>query len=206
MNITRTVLVVAVLLGLAGMFLFTNMPRESDIPSPDSQGESTQTGVPIIGTPGHAASGMVRIETGTDGKRTLIFDNFKTTPGPDLFIYLASDTSASQFISLGRLEVTSGTLRYPIPDSVTLSDFPYALTWCKEFGVLFNSANLSSLLSDAPPDEGAVCIQVITPARNIETGEIKEFPTPCDVPSGWEIVQNQVPTLTDKYEATLEAQ
>lgn len=33
-----------------------------------------------------------------------------------------------------------------------------------------------------------VCIQVITSAKNLETGEIKEFPTPCDVPLGWEAV------------------
>lgn len=32
------------------------------------------------------------------------------------------------------------------------------------------------------------CIQVITPARNPSTGEIVEFPTPCDVPDGWEPV------------------
>ncbi|MFQ6049892.1 MAG: DUF5667 domain-containing protein [Candidatus Paceibacterales bacterium] len=30
-----------------------------------------------------------------------------------------------------------------------------------------------------------VCIQVITPAKNLKTGECKEFPTPCDVPAGW---------------------
>ncbi len=30
-----------------------------------------------------------------------------------------------------------------------------------------------------------ICIQVITPARSPE-GEIQEFPTPCDVPEGWE--------------------
>lgn len=43
------------------------------------------------------------------------------------------------------------------------------------------------------PEEARVCIQVITSARNPETGEVKEFPTPCDVPEGWEQV-NQVPT------------
>jgi len=31
----------------------------------------------------------------------------------------------------------------------------------------------------------SVCIQVITPAKNPTTGECKEFPTPCDVPTGW---------------------
>lgn len=30
------------------------------------------------------------------------------------------------------------------------------------------------------------CIQVIAPARNKTTGEIKQFPTPCDIPDGWE--------------------
>ncbi len=30
------------------------------------------------------------------------------------------------------------------------------------------------------------CIQVITPAKNLTTGEIKDFPTPCDVPEGWQ--------------------
>ena len=29
------------------------------------------------------------------------------------------------------------------------------------------------------------CIQVITPARNPQTGETRDFPTPCDVPEGW---------------------
>lgn len=32
------------------------------------------------------------------------------------------------------------------------------------------------------------CAQVITPAKNQKTGECKEFPTPCDVPEGWEKV------------------
>ena len=30
------------------------------------------------------------------------------------------------------------------------------------------------------------CIQVIAPARNPLTGECRNFPTPCDVPEGWE--------------------
>ncbi|OGN17931.1 MAG: hypothetical protein A3C88_00950 [Candidatus Yanofskybacteria bacterium RIFCSPHIGHO2_02_FULL_50_12] len=30
-----------------------------------------------------------------------------------------------------------------------------------------------------------LCTQVITSARNPQTGETREFPTPCDVPEGW---------------------
>lgn len=34
--------------------------------------------------------------------------------------------------------------------------------------------------------EPQLCIQVVTPAVNRDTLEIREFPTPCDVPEGWE--------------------
>lgn len=47
------------------------------------------------------------------------------------------------------------------------------------------------------PENNEVCIQVITSARDPKTGAIREFPTPCDVPDGWETVQNDVPTLDD---------
>jgi hypothetical protein len=33
--------------------------------------------------------------------------------------------------------------------------------------------------------QGVFCVQVIQPARNPKTGEVREFPTPCDVPDGW---------------------
>jgi hypothetical protein len=35
-----------------------------------------------------------------------------------------------------------------------------------------------------------ICAQVITPAKNNTTGECKDFPTPCDVPSGWTTVKS----------------
>ena len=39
-------------------------------------------------------------------------------------------------------------------------------------------------------DRGRVCIQVITPAKNPKTGECKEFPTPCEVPEDWDVVES----------------
>jgi hypothetical protein len=37
-------------------------------------------------------------------------------------------------------------------------------------------------------DNSAFCAQVITPAKNNLTGEIRNFPTPCDVPKDWQVV------------------
>lgn len=62
------------------------------------------------------------------------------------------------------------------------------------------SANRGSPVPKEEPgslnsEEGVVCAEVITPARNPETGDIEEFPTPCDVPDGWEPIQNDIPEL-----------
>ncbi|MBI2011410.1 hypothetical protein HYS91_01445 [Candidatus Daviesbacteria bacterium] len=45
-------------------------------------------------------------------------------------------------------------------------------------------------LQSTSENNDEVCIQVITPAKNSKTGECKEFPTPCDVPNGWEKVES----------------
>lgn len=41
-----------------------------------------------------------------------------------------------------------------------------------------------------PVEEVQFCIQVITPAKNIETEECVDYPTPCDIPEGWEAVES----------------
>lgn len=38
-------------------------------------------------------------------------------------------------------------------------------------------------------DRSELCIQVVQKARNPQTGEVKDFPTPCDVPEGWEKIE-----------------
>ena len=38
------------------------------------------------------------------------------------------------------------------------------------------------------PTPGQICAQVLTPALNSNTGECRVFPTPCDVPQGWQVV------------------
>lgn len=40
----------------------------------------------------------------------------------------------------------------------------------------------------AEANNGQVCVQVITAARNPISGEVSYFPTPCDVPDGWTLV------------------
>lgn len=99
--------------------------------------------VEVIGTSGHPASGTARIIE-ANGKKYIRYENFTTINGPDLYVYLAKDLDAEEFVSLGTLRATEGNVNYEIPSMVNPSDYRYVLTWCKQFGVLFNYAEISN--------------------------------------------------------------
>jgi hypothetical protein len=50
--------------------------------------------------------------------------------------------------------------------------------------VIFPEGKLGGVTLTAAP--AVACIQVLAPARNPLTGECRVFPTPCDIPDGWE--------------------
>jgi hypothetical protein len=56
--------------------------------------------------------------------------------------------------------------------------------------VLFPEGKFETVSIDSLPP--AACVQVITPARNPLTKECIVFPTPCDLPEGWQRVQSCV--------------
>lgn len=91
----------------------------------------------------HDAQGEVFIIEANDGSKFLRFENFRATNGPDLFVYLATDETATDFVSLGRLKGNIGNQNYLIPPGVDLANQDTVLIWCKQFSVLFGSANLN---------------------------------------------------------------
>lgn len=100
--------------------------------------------VPVVGTTGHPASGTARVIE-VDGKSYIRYENFKTINGPDLYIYLAKDLDAKEYVNLGRLRATEGNVNYEVPNDVDVSDYHYVMVWCKAFGVLFNYADLKAV-------------------------------------------------------------
>jgi hypothetical protein len=107
---------------------------------PAGLAESPSVSVQVVGTLGHMASGSARIIE-ADDKQYLRYENFQTTNGPDLYVYLANDLNAKEFVSLGLLRATEGNVNYEIPNHIRPTDYRYALVWCKRFGVLFNYAD-----------------------------------------------------------------
>ena len=95
----------------------------------------------LSGAGGHQVSGRVTILE-SNGMKTLRFENFASSNGPDLKVYLSQDAAATRFINLGQLKSISGNQNYAISGMPDLAAYPYALIWCEQFGVLFGSANL----------------------------------------------------------------
>lgn len=97
----------------------------------------------IHDTLGHPAEGTVSVYEG-DGKRFLRFENFKTINGPKLHLYLAKDKDGKEYIDLGPIRGTEGTINYELPDDVILDEYPFVLHWCVPFKVLFNYAEVTT--------------------------------------------------------------
>lgn len=101
-----------------------------------SQGEFTDADLV------HRGSGQAKVVT-LDGSAVLKFENFETTPGPDLFVYLSKNTSAEglgEYVSLGALKSDKGDQAYTLP--ADYEDYKTVVVWCRAFAVTFTTAEL----------------------------------------------------------------
>lgn len=95
----------------------------------------------------HNAEGQAKVIRLSDGSNFLRLEDFRSTNGPDLYVYLSTDKSASDIVNLGRLKGNVGDQNYEIPDGIDLSKYDTALIWCRAFSVLFGSAELKQVSS-----------------------------------------------------------
>jgi len=150
----KKILIIIALILVAGVAYYTISPLfntievedtlpESFMQTPEEGGEVYAMNGPydIHATTGHPAEGTVSFFEG-DGKRFLRFENFKTINGPNLHLYLAKDKEAKEFIDIGPIRGTQGSINYELPDGVILDEYPFVLHWCVPFGVLFNYAEI----------------------------------------------------------------
>jgi hypothetical protein len=90
----------------------------------------------------HDAQGIAKGIPIADGGNVLRLEDLAVTNGPDLYVYLSTDKSASDFVNLGRLKANIGNQNYPIPDGTDMTKYDTVLIWCRAFSVLFGSAEL----------------------------------------------------------------
>ena len=90
----------------------------------------------------HDAQGIAKVILIGGGGNVLRLEDLLVTNGPDLYVYLSTDKSASDFVNLGRLKANIGNQNYPIPDETDMTKYDTVLIWCRAFSVLFGSADL----------------------------------------------------------------
>ena len=81
----------------------------------------------------HNVEGLARVIPLGDGSTILRLENFKSTNGPNVHLYLATDKDASNFIDLGRLKANNGNQNYNVPPGTDLAKYNVVLIWCKDF-------------------------------------------------------------------------
>lgn len=95
----------------------------------------------------HNAEDQAKVIKLSDGSDFLRLEDFRSTNGPDLYVYLSTDKGNSDFVNLGRLKGNIGDQNYKIPEGTELSKYDTALIWCQAFSVLFGSAELRPMIS-----------------------------------------------------------
>jgi hypothetical protein len=93
----------------------------------------------------HNAEGQVKVIKLSNGSNFLRLEDFRSTNGPDLYVYLSRDKSNSDFVNLGKLKGNVGDQNYKIPEGTDLSKYDTVLIWCQAFSVLFGSAELDPI-------------------------------------------------------------
>ena len=92
----------------------------------------------------HDAQGIAKVIPIEGRGKVLRLEDLVVTNGPNLYVYLSTDKSASDFVNLGRLKANIGNQNYQIPEGTDLTKYDTVLIWCKAFSVLFGSAELRS--------------------------------------------------------------
>ena len=126
------------------MLLQQQQPQNTTSPTINTAPNPLRTGSFVGNGDGiHNAEGIAKVIPLQDGSNILRLENLQVTNGPDLYVYLATDKSASDFVSLGKLKANNGNQNYNIPSETDLTKYDNVLIWCRPFSVLFGSAELA---------------------------------------------------------------
>ena len=71
----------------------------------------------------HDAQGIAKVIPIEGGGNVLRLEDLVVTNGPDLYVYLSTDKSASDFVNLGRLKANMGNQNYPIPGGTDMTKY-----------------------------------------------------------------------------------
>ncbi|MEP7250968.1 MAG: DM13 domain-containing protein [Ginsengibacter sp.] len=103
---------------------------------------TVELGGTFMNGPSGKVSGQAKIYF-KEGKYILALENFSTSNGPDLKVYLSQEMFPATFIKLGDLQSTNGNQLYDVPGKPDFSLYKYALIHCEKYNHLYGYAELS---------------------------------------------------------------
>ena len=155
----RALLVAAAVAVIVGLFLFepwtlfTNSRVEEAAPtvSAPKASEPTVVGKGAFVKQEHATSGRAQLLRLADGSHVVRLDDFATSNGPDLHVWLSEATAGGSWfkyddarsVALGPLKANTGDHNYRVPADADLDGIRSVVIWCDRFNVAFGSAPLS---------------------------------------------------------------
>ena len=121
-------------------------PTETDESMPDDMPDEPSEILTLVsggfsGSSRYTVAGDALVLNDGSEQRFLRFENFDSSNGPDLKVYLRA--ADGDFVSLGDLKGNIGDQNYEIPTDVDLSVFDTVQIWCERFGVEFGIAILA---------------------------------------------------------------
>ncbi|MGH2794497.1 MAG: DM13 domain-containing protein [Actinomycetota bacterium] len=100
----------------------------------------------------HPTSGVAKIVRLADGSRVVRLEDFRTSSGPDVVVWLSSIPATEDdwhayddgtFVNLGALKGNVGSQNYTIPANVDIAKYRSVVIWCRRFTVGFGAAPIS---------------------------------------------------------------
>lgn len=103
------------------------------------------SGAFMNGEKNYQTSGKIKTVT-AENKLYLRFEEFQTTNGPDLFVYLVEPGKETvDGIRLGALKGNQGDQNYIIPKEVDLTQHSRVVIWCRAFDADFGTGDLKAV-------------------------------------------------------------
>lgn len=88
--------------------------------------------------------GTAEVFKNADETLDLKLENFNTSNGPDLYVYISKEAMPINFISLRKLKSTTGNQVYPISGMPEFMEYKYITIHCQEYNHLFGYAELAN--------------------------------------------------------------
>ncbi|OIN66754.1 electron transporter [Exiguobacterium sp. KRL4] len=142
--------------------LFLNQAVDEELPpssstieqedeTPASETDKSEPATPadfsgtfVDGEKNYQTSGKIKTVTADDALY-LRFEDFQTTNGPDLFVYLVEPgKKTADGIRIGALKGNQGDQNYVLPKEVDLTKHSRVVIWCRTFDADFGTGDLKA--------------------------------------------------------------